>query len=151
MIFFGFCSPEKSVLRNYAGYIKNFRVDKVYKIQILPEEASINSDFYRLNPAEYSRKSFGMFGGREELVTLEAKEELSGAVIDRFGVSNAFIKTDFGFRFSARVIVSPQFFAWVMGFGSKMRIIEPLAVRQEMKNMLAEISENYDLKVTSKK
>ena len=134
-----------------AGYIKNFRVDKVYKIQIIPEEASITSDFYRLNPAEYSRKSFGMFGGREELVTLEAREELSGAVIDRFGISNAFIKTDFGFRFSARVIVSPLFFAWVMGFGSKMRIIEPLAVRQEMKNMLVEISENYDLKVTPKK
>ncbi len=127
-----------------AGYVKNFRVDKIYKIQILPEEASITSDFYRLNPAEYSKKSFGMFGGREELVTLEAKEELAGAVIDRFGVSSAFIKTDFGFRFSARVIVSPQFFAWVMGFAEKMRIIEPLSVRREMTEMLERIRENYE-------
>ena len=126
------------------GYIKNFRVDKVHKIQILPEEASIASDFYRLNPAEYSKKSFGMFGGREELVTLEASEELAGVVIDRFGTSGAFIKTNFGFRFSARVIVSPQFFAWVMAFGKKMRIIEPLSVREEMKKQLREISENYD-------
>lgn len=127
-----------------AGYIKNFRVDKVHKIQILPEEASITSDFYRLNPAEYSKKSFGMFGGREELVTLEAREELAGVVIDRFGASGAFIKTDFGFRFSARVIVSPQFFAWVMGFGEKMRIIEPHAVREEMKSMLNDIFKNYE-------
>lgn len=127
-----------------AGYVKNFRVDKIYKIQILPEEASITSDFYRLNPAEYSKKSFGMFGGREELVTLEAKEELAGAVIDRFGASSAFIKTDFGFRFSARVIVSPQFFAWVMGFAEKMRIIEPLSVRREMTEMLERIRENYE-------
>ena len=127
-----------------AGYIKNFRVDKIYKIQIIPEEASITSDFYRLNPAEYSKKSFGMFGGREELVTLEAKEELAGVVIDRFGASGAFIKTDFGFRFSARVIVSPQFFAWVMAFGEKMRIIEPLSVRREMLEMLDSIRGNYE-------
>jgi len=124
--------------------VKNFRVDKLHKIQILPEEASITSDFYRLNPAEYSRKSFSMFGGREELVTLEAKEELAGAVIDRFGKSGAFIKTDFGFRFSARVIVSPQFFAWVMAFGDKMRIIEPLTTKEEMKRMINEIMSNYN-------
>ena len=126
-----------------AGYVKNFRIDKIYKIQILPEEASITSDFYRLNPAEYSKKSFGMFGGREELVTFEAREELAGVVIDRFGISNAFIKTDFGFRFCARVIVSPVFFGWVMGFGDKMRIIEPLSVRDEMKDMRKQISKNY--------
>ena len=128
-----------------AGYIKNFRVDKTYKLQILPEEASIISDFYRLNPAEYSKKSFGMFGGREELVTFEAKEDLAGAVIDRFGASSTFIKTEFGFRFSARVIVSPVFFGWVMSFGEKMRILEPLAVKNEMKDMLLKISKIYDL------
>lgn len=126
-----------------AGHIKNFRVDKMYKTQILPEEASITSDFYRLNPADYSKKSFGMYGGREELVTLEAKEHLAGVVIDRFGRGTTFIKTDFGFRFSVRVIVSPTFFAWVMGFESNMRILEPTAVREEIKRMLKEISKNY--------
>ncbi len=126
-----------------AGHIKNFRVDKMYKTQILLEEASITSDFYRLNPADYSKKSFSMFGGREELVTLEAKESLAGVVIDRFGRSTTFIKTAFGFRFSVRVIVSPTFFAWVMGFCEDMRIIEPLSVRGEMKDMLNKIAKNY--------
>ena len=126
-----------------AGYIKNFRVDKMYKTQILLEEASITSDFYRLNPADYSKKSFSMFGGREELVTLEAKEQLAGVVIDRFGRSTTFIKTAFGFRFSVRVIVSPTFFAWVMGFGEDMRIIEPVSVRGEMKDMLNKIAKTY--------
>ena len=126
-----------------AGCIKNFRVDKMFKTQIVLEEASINSDFYRLNPADYSKKSFGMYGGREELVTIEAKEHLAGVIIDRFGKGTTFIKTEFGFRFSVRVIVSPTFFAWVMGFGSAMKIIEPLSVRDEMKAILKEISKNY--------
>jgi predicted DNA-binding transcriptional regulator YafY len=115
----------------------------MHKTQILPVESSITSDFYRLDPADYSRKSFSMFGGREELVTLEAKEKLASAVLDRFGMQTTFFKTDFGFRFSVRVIVSPTFFAWVMGFGEDMRIIEPLAVREEMKDMIERIISNY--------
>ena len=127
-----------------AGMMKNFRVDKMYKTQITAEEPSINADIHTLNPAEYSKKSFAMFGGREELVTLEAKEHLAGAVIDRFGRSTTFIKTEFGFRFSVRVIVSPTFFAWVMGFGKDMKILEPYSVVADMKNMLLEISKNYE-------
>lgn len=126
-----------------AGSIKNFRVDKMHKTQILPEEASISSDIFRLNPADYSRKSFGMFGGKEELVTLEAKESLAGAVIDRFGAAHTFIKTDFGFRFSVRVMVSPKFFSWVMAFGSDMRIVEPQSIKDQMKDMIDKIYENY--------
>ena len=127
-----------------AGIIKNFRVDKMYKTQILPEEASINSDIYRLNPADYSKKSFSMYGGEEELVTLEAREELAGVVIDRFGTQSAFIRTDFGFRFSVRVIVSPTFYAWVMGFGGDMRIIEPERTVEGMMAMLRKIEESYE-------
>ncbi len=126
-----------------AGYIKNFRVDKMYKTQILPEETSITSDLYRLNPADYSKKSFGMYGGEEILVTMEAREHLAGAVIDRFGKTPTFIKTDFGFKFSVRVIVSPKFYAWVMGFGSDMRILSPESVVTGMIDMLEKISENY--------
>ena len=127
-----------------AGMIKNFRVDKMHKTQIMPKEASIASDFYRLNPAEYSKKSFSMFGGTEELVTLEAREHMAGVVIDRFGKGHTFIKTDFGFRFSVRVIVSKMFFAWVMSFGKDMRILEPASLRGTMVDMLEEIAENYD-------
>ena len=126
-----------------SGSIKNFRVDKMHKTQIVPEEASIASDFYRLNPADYSKKSFKMFGGIEQLVTIEAREHLSGSVIDRFGHSVTFIKSEFGFRFSVRVMVSKTFFAWIMGFGADMRIVEPSSVKEEMKTMLKEISKNY--------
>lgn len=126
-----------------AGIIKNFRVDKMHKTQILPAERSLASDYYKLNPAEYSKKSFGMYGGREELVTLEVKERLAGVIIDRFGTAPAFIKTAFGFRVSVRVLVSPNFFSWVMSFGSDMKIIEPYSVMSEMKAMLKNVLKNY--------
>ena len=126
-----------------AGVLKNFRVDKLHKTQILPVESSIASDLYRLNPAEYSKKSFGMYGGKEELVTLEAKERLAGVMLDRFGSGHTFFKTEFGFRFGVRVIVSPNFFGWLASFGDEVRILEPAGVRDEMKNMMAKILEGY--------
>ena len=115
----------------------------MYKTQFLPREPSINAALFRPNPAEYSRKSFGMYGGEEMLVTLEAKERLVGSVIDRFGMSPTFIKSEFGFKFSVRVMVSPNFYAWVMSFGEDMRIISPAAAIDGMKALIEKISSNY--------
>jgi predicted DNA-binding transcriptional regulator YafY len=114
------------------------------KTRISDENCSLVADSYKLNPADYSRKIFGMYGGNEELVTVEARERLAGVIIDRFGTSPTFIKTDFGFRTSLKVMVSPTFFSWVMGFGADMRIISPAYVREQMQNMLSEISKNYE-------
>jgi hypothetical protein len=116
----------------------------MYKPQIIPEEASINASLQRLNPAEYSRKSFGMHGGEEMLVTLEARAELVDSVIDRFGLSPTFIKTDFGFRFSVRVMVSPSFYSWVMSFSGDMRIIAPSAAVRGISDMLDSIKRGYE-------
>ncbi len=127
------------------GGIKNFRVDKMYKTVISNTEPSALSMAYKLNAADYSRKIFGMYGGREELVTLEAKERLAGVIIDRFGMDVTMLKTDFGFRAAIKVMVSPTFFSWIMSFGADMKIIEPAYVREELKGMLREIAENYGI------
>ena len=126
-----------------ADAIKNFRVDKMQNTKLLGEFAKRDDRVLNFNPADYSRKIFGMYGGKEELVTLECKEKLAGVMIDRFGIEPTFIKTNFGFKFTIRLLVSPTFFAWALGFGSDLRILAPLNVRQELKDMLSEITKNY--------
>lgn len=125
------------------GIIKNFRVDKMQDVTVTEEGKSNNSVLEKFNPADYSRKIFGMYGGTEELVTLECRDRLAGAMIDRFGMALVFIKTDFGFKFSIRVMVSPTFFSWVLGFGTDMRVLAPDAVREKLLLNLREIAENY--------
>ncbi len=125
-----------------AGHIKNFRVDKMQDVAAIDAAATVISD-KKFNPADYSRKIFGMYGGREELVTIECRDSLAGPMIDRFGTDPVFIKTDFGFKFSMRVMVSPTFFAWVLGFGADIRIISPAKVVDEFLSNLREISDNY--------
>ena len=123
--------------------IKNFRVDKMQSVSVLEESKSEESALKKFNPADYSKKIFGMYGGREELVTLECRERLAGAMIDRFGMDPVFIKTDFGFKFSIRVMVSPNFFSWVLEFGTDMRVLAPESVKEDFLLNLREIAENY--------
>ncbi len=123
--------------------IKNFRVDKMQDTLVLDDTRKRGGALDRFNPADYSRKIFGMYGGREELVTFECREKLAGAMIDRFGSDPVFHKTDFGFKFSMRVMVSPTFFAWVLGFGEDMRIISPENVKDELRDSLKRVLEYY--------
>ncbi|MBR4278622.1 MAG: WYL domain-containing protein, partial [Clostridia bacterium] len=126
-----------------AGLNKHFRLDKMTEIELLSEKRDREVTDVRFNPAEYSKRSFAMYGGREELVTLECRERLAGVIIDRFGQEQSFFPTEFGFRVSVRVIVSPTFFAWVLGFGTDMRILAPLAVKEELLSRLSDIRECY--------
>ena len=78
-----------------------------------------------------------MYGGREDLVTLRAKNHLSGAVIDRFGGDVTLRRADGdSFDVTVRVTVSPHFFAWIIGFAPDMTVIAPDSVRAEMVGIL---------------
>lgn len=116
--------------------IKHFRIDKMMDVASLDEKRTKNAITTSFAPSDYSQKSFAMYGGREELVTLECRERLAGVMIDRFGIEPTFHKTDFGFKFSVRVMLSPTFFAWVMGFADEMRILAPDSVRAEIRDIL---------------
>ena len=127
-----------------ADVVKNFRVDKMLGASVMSWNSASDERIIKFNPADYSRKIFGMYGGEEELVTLECKEKLAGVMLDRFGTELSFIKTDFGFKFTIRLIISPNFYAWVLGFGSDVRILTPGSVRREFANHLRKIAENYE-------
>lgn len=126
-----------------AEKIKNFRVDKMQDASSIDAPRVKNELVEKFDPGAYSKKIFGMYGGVEELVTMECREHLAGPIIDRFGTELLFTKTDFGFKFSVRVMVSPTFFSWVLGFSRDIRIIAPENIKNEFKRNLGEIAENY--------
>lgn len=126
-----------------ARVVKNFRVDKMQNITVLDEPRSSEAEAARFNSADYSQKIFGMYGGKEELVTLECSPHLAGVIIDRFGTEPTLIKTERGFRVSLRVMLSPNFYAWVFGFGSDMKIISPTSARDELIALAENILNSY--------
>lgn len=68
-----------------AGRIKHYRVDKMLHIRISEEEREGREHFQKLDMADYTKKSFGMFGGEEQTVKLLVDNSLVGVILDRFG------------------------------------------------------------------
>ena len=127
-----------------AAMIKHYRVDKMEKISILEEDRDGLEAYQALDMAIYARKTFGMFTGKEEHVVLRFENHLVGAVLDRLG-RDVFIVPDGPDQFTVRtdVIVSPQFFAWVTGFGTSAQVIGPGQVVEAMKDHICAVAGQY--------
>ena len=54
-------------------------------VELSGEAREGKEHFSRLDMADYAKKSFGMFGGKEESVKLSVHNRLAGVMIDRFG------------------------------------------------------------------
>lgn len=120
----------------------HYRVDKMDGIAISDETGDSIPEQFDLS--SYTKSVFSMFGGETVSVTVEFDNKLVGVVFDRFGVDIPILKSDDShFTCTLKVAVSPQFFSWVMGFGSRARIVSPESVVDEMKKLLNEISDNY--------
>ena len=105
------------------------------KISIVKEERDGLAAYKALDMAVYAKKTFGMFTGEEVKVSLRFENHLVGAVLDRLG-RDVFIVADGPAHFTLRteVIVSPQFFAWVLGFGAGAEITGPESVVAQMRS-----------------
>ena len=127
-----------------AGIIKHYRVDKMEKISTLDEERDGQEVYQALDMAVYTRKTFGMFTGEEIKVQMRFENHLVGAVLDRLG-RDVFIVPDGPGHFTVRtdVVVSPQFFAWVLGFGPQAQIIGPDHVVEGMKDHISSVAALY--------
>ena len=127
-----------------ADMIKHYRVDKMQKISLLEEKRIGREKFQEFDLAAFAKKTFGMYGGSDEHVTLLCKNHLAGVVIDRFGQDTFMIPGDDGY-FKAKVLVSvsPQFFGWVTGIGDGMQILGPESVREQYKAYLTGLLDQY--------
>lgn len=127
-----------------AGIIKHYRVDKMRDTEIMEADRTGEESFKNFDLAAFAKKTFGMYGGVDAEVTLECRNELVGVVIDRFG-HDVWMCPHGEDHFRARVpvAVSSQFFGWITGIGSGMRIVGPEDVRQQYKEYLQSAIQNY--------
>lgn len=124
--------------------IRHYRVDKITNIKVLDEKREGEESFSEFDMALYSKSVFGMFGGKAEYVSLLCHESLAGVIIDRFGTDIVFIKHDNEhFEINVSVVLSPQFYSWVFGFGDKISIISPQKAKDEFVKLLTDVKKLY--------
>ena len=127
-----------------ADKIKHFRVDKMEKISVTDKPREGADKLEDFNLARYTKSVFSMFGGEECEVKLSVDNDLIGVIADRFGTETYIIReSDTSFIVSVRVVLSPQFFAWIFGLGTKVRILSPKRAIDEYKTKIQELSAQY--------
>lgn len=124
-----------------SGKMRHYRVDKMLDIAVTDEKRE--GELGNFDTALYSKRIFGMYGGREERVTVRFENSLAGAVIDRFGADVMMIPHGEYFNVTVDVSVSPTFFSWLTSFGARAEILSPETVVKEFKDRLKCILDKY--------
>ncbi len=120
-----------------------YRVDKMADIKIEDAFRTHGEEFSE-NAALLSKKTFGMYDGKEERVRLSFEEPLLGVVLDRFGTDVILLeKEEERYEAAVDVQVSQQFFGWVCGV-SGVTIAEPKHVAEAYRAHLKRQCENYE-------
>lgn len=129
------------------GELRHYRVDKMSFLTVtgLPREGDGTCRDFDL--AEYGRKHFHMFSGKEARVRLRCENRLVNVMLDRFGMDVMLIPDGAGhFAFTAEAVVSPQFYGWLFGLGPGVELTHPdWAVREyrdRLRSALGEGKEN---------
>ncbi len=126
--------------------IKHYRVDKMWQIRLSEEKRDGAEWFEHFDMGLYSKKTFGMYGGKEETVHLRCHNKLAGIMIDRFGQDVTLQRVDDTyFEMRVKVYASPLFLTWLMNFGKDVTIVSPENVRQDFVALAKEALKPYEI------
>ena len=124
--------------------ITSYRVDRMAEIILTGEERTPCPELTGKALTEHANRLFQMYAGDAVDVKLRFHKTLVNAVIDRFGRETMLIPDgEDHFVFTVRVAVSPMFLSWVIGFGSKAKILHPQSVVEACRQMCREALEQY--------
>lgn len=125
--------------------MRTYRVDRMQQVQSIGEVIDGEEAFEEIDLKTYTKRRFGMFGGAEKDVTIKFNMSLLDTVVDRFGTKDLiYVRLDdHHFSVKLKVDISPQFYAWICGFGKAAQIEYPQEVVDDFKKYLDGIMSKY--------
>ena len=124
--------------------VTSYRVDRMTDIHPIEEPRVPCPELTGNNLTAHANRLFQMFSGDATTVKMRFHRSLTNVVMDRFGRNTMLIPDgEDHFVFTVNVAVSPMFLSWVIGFGSKAKILHPQSVIEECRNLCREAMEQY--------
>lgn len=124
--------------------VKHYRVDKMLKMDVTRKARDGKEAFKNFDLAQFDKQTFGMFAGDKQDLTLVCSNKLIGVIFDRFGTDIPVIPVDDKeCRVRVKVNVSDQFFGWLCGLGTGVKIVEPANVADDYRKYLKNIAKMY--------
>ena len=124
--------------------ITSYRVDRMSDITRLSSPRVPCPELTGRKLQEHAGRLFQMYAGEAADVKLRFHRSLVNVVIDRFGTDTMLIPDgEEHFVFTVRVAVSPMFLSWVIGFGSKAKVLHPAGVAESCRQLCLEAMSQY--------
>lgn len=120
-----------------------YRLDKMRDVQVLKTSHEHVADLEAVE--QYCAGLFHMYSGNQEQVTMAFHASLVNVVFDRFGLDVKIHKQDDGwFSITESITVSPTFFAWILQFGEKAKLLSPEHTQEELIRLCKKSLNQYE-------
>ncbi len=126
----------------YDSYV-NYRIDRMANVKRLEECRLETSKIESFDISAYRKKMFGMYNGEVEQVTLEFDKDLTEVIFDKFGESTKLIEGKQTNTCTVEVAISPQFFGYLLGLGTKIKLTSPETTVLKFIEYVDKIRENF--------
>lgn len=124
--------------------ITSYRVDRMTDILLAEGKRIPCPELTGSKLHDHARQLFQMFSGETKDVKMRFHNSLINVVIDRFGKDTMLLPDgDEHFVFTVRIAVSPMFLSWVIGFGTKAKILYPQSIVDECKQLCMDALSQY--------
>ena len=129
--------------------LMHVRIDRISSVNVTKEKARHFSEvsYYtnKFDAADYANKSFNMFSGEPKPVQLICNNDLLDVMLDRFGKNIKIQKNDeASFILKTNAAVSNGLVAWILQFGSRVKVKAPNDLIYEIKKAAEETYKLYD-------
>ncbi len=127
------------------------RIDRIKKVEMLDEHARRFSEVSQyksfFDSADYVSKLFNMFSGSLKQLDFICDNSILEEILDRFGKGVLITKNaenDDHFRMRIKMVVSEGLVSWILQFGNKLEVVEPLSLREQVRDRAKEVLSLYD-------
>jgi len=130
----GFCH-----LRNE---VRIFSVDRIKKLSVTEKRFTVREDF---DFDAFMQSGFGVAGGVPETVRVEFDESVARYIEDKVWHASQKISRngDGSVGFEANVALTPELKSWILNWGSHARVLEPEALRADIRTEAEKIAGLY--------
>ena len=128
----------------YKKQFRYYRLDRIREAGLGKYDMRGKDALSGIPVHEFPKMNFAPLHGEVANVTMRFSKQLLNPIIDRFGKSiNIRIENNY-YLTTVPVILSQQFYAWLLRFGTDLQIVSPNNVVDNFKKLLRDVSKLYE-------
>lgn len=134
------CTPV-----NHLDSISHYRIDFMKKVEITEDEITPVQTIQE--PYQYIKNKTYMYGGKDEKIMLRFHKKILNDIIDQFG-KDIIIQQNYKDEELCDVLITSTrqgIIYFALQFAQYCEILEPIDLRNEIKNILKTVSDKYNL------